>query len=288
MYTLSSPSVLAADAASHPDRARVLRALSDAFRISQEGAYTLARAWHDRDEDASGLAWGMVALLDLNTPTMPQTLRAAGIAMQNGAGLDAAALALGRFGNTSQVAALVAAEASVWPDAPIVPIPVAGLVPASAAVAAASVAAYWASPELDMEHVTALRAPFEHAGESDLFEPGPWAYGPRSAAILELVDQIRTKNITPEQLSNVTWPSGVWSRAMHEAAWACLREGRLRSQMRAVLDVTLELILAHPTLAPQDARACLPALHAMTVRRLVDDVADEKALGELALAEFGL
>ena len=288
MYTFSSPSVLASDAAAHPERARVLRALSDAFRISQEGAYSLARAWHDRDENASGLAWGMVALLDLNNPTMPQTLRAAGLALQNGAGLDAAALALGRFGTTSQVAALVAAEASVWPDAPIVPIPVAGLVPASAAVAAASVAAYWAGPELDAEHVEALRAPFEHAGESDLFESGARIYGPRSTPVIELIDRIRAKDITPQQLSAVTWPSGVWSRAMHEAAWACLREGRLRAQMRAILDVTLELLLAHPTLTPMDARACLPALHAMTARRLTADVADEKALGELGLAEFGL
>jgi hypothetical protein len=288
MYTFSSPSVLASDAAAHPDRARVLRALSDAFRISQEGAYSLARAWHDRDEDASGLAWGMVALLDLNNPTLPQTLRAAGAALQKGAGFDAAALARGRFGNTSQVAALVAAEASVWPDAPIVPIPGAGRVPASAAVAAASVAAYWAGPDLDPEHVEALRAPFEHAGEADLFESGPLTYGPRSASVVELIDRIRAEDVTPQQLSSVTWPSGVWSRAMHEAAWACLREGRLRAQMRAVLDVTLELLLAHSALTPLDARACLPALHAMTVHRLTEDVTDEKALGELSLAEFGI
>ncbi|GAB6899029.1 hypothetical protein [Kineosporia succinea] len=290
MYTLSSPTVLATDAAAHPGAVQVLRALSSAFRISQDGAYALAQAWHDRDEDATGVAWGMVELLDLNSPTMPETLRIAGAAAaQDGNGLDANQIAGGRFGTASQVAALVAAEATVWPDTPVATVPAAGPVPASAAVAAASVAAYWASPDLDLEHVRTLRAPFNTValGRSELFEGGHSVYGPRSAAVSELVERVRGLEVTPEQLAAVTWPAGVWSRAMHEAAWACLREGRLRFQMRAVLDVTLEFVIAYPGLTPAGVRCCLPALHAMAVHRLVGDVLDEKSLGELALAEFG-
>ncbi|GLY28808.1 hypothetical protein [Kineosporia sp. NBRC 101731] len=290
MYTLSSPTVLASDAAVHTGAVPVLRALSSAFRITHDGATALARAWLARDQDATGIAWGMVELLDLNAPTMPETLRAAGSALKSGAAVGADHLASGRFGNASQVAALVAAEATVWPDAPVATVPGLGATPAAAAAAAASVAAYWAIPELGLEHVRALRAPFSLValGGSGVFESGPAVYGPRSAPVLELIDRVRTGDLTPAQLSTVSWPAGIWSRAMHEAAWACLREGRLRFQMRAVLDVTLEFALANPALTPVATRAGLAALHAMTVHRLVGDVLDEKPLGELALADLGL
>ncbi|GAA3636411.1 hypothetical protein GCM10022223_63590 [Kineosporia mesophila] len=290
MYTLSSPTVLASDAATHPAAAPVLRALSSAFRITQDGATALGRAWLARDQEATGIAGGLVQLLDLNSPTMPETLRIAGSALKGGAAVGADAIASGRFGNASQVAALVATEATVWPDAPVATVPGLGAAPASAAAAAAAVAAYWAGPELGLEHVRALRAPFSLValGGSGIFESGPTVYGPRSAPVLELIDRVRTGDLAPAQLSAVTWPVGIWSRAMHEAAWACLREGRLRFQMRAVLDVTMEFVRANPDLTPAATRAALAALHAMTVHRLVGDVLDEKPLGELALADLGL
>jgi hypothetical protein len=106
--------------------------------------------------------------------------------------------------------------------------------------------------------------------------------------VLELTGLLKTGSVNPAQLARITWPAGVWARAMHEAGWACLREDLLRAQMRAVLDVTLEFVLAHPGLGPAGTRACLPALHALTVSRLVGDAMDEKSRGELALAEFGL
>ncbi|MCD5316094.1 hypothetical protein [Kineosporia babensis] len=289
MYTLSSPTVLATDAAAHTAAVPVLRALSAAFRVSQDGAYALAQAWHDRDETATDVGWTLVALLDMNSPVFSETLRSTGSALQAGTPADADALATGRFGTSSQVAALVASEASVWPDAAIAPIPGAGKVPASAAVVAASVAAHWASPGLLPDQVAAMRAPFEQAEASaDLYEHGKFPYGPRTAEVLGLIELIKAGQVDAAKLSEVTWPAGVWSRAMHEAAWACLREGRLRAQMRAVIDVTLEFSLAHPELRPFQVRSCMPALHAMTVQRLVGDAMDEKSLGELALAEFSL
>ncbi|MBT0768748.1 hypothetical protein KIH74_07410 [Kineosporia sp. J2-2] len=288
MYTLSSPSVLATDAAAHPGAVQVLRAISSAFRITQDGAFALARAWQERDDTAADVAWGLVAILDLNAPTMPSTLRAAATALRDGTEPSADHLASGRFGTATEVGTLIAAEAAVWPDAPSVPIPGALQVPASAAAAAASVAALWACPELEQEHVRALRAPFTAValnGEN-VFETGASLYGPRGESVRELIGQVRAGAITPQQLSSVVWPSGVWSGAMHEAAWTCLKEGRLRAQMRAVIDVTLEFVLANPRLTAVGTRACLPTLHAMTVRRLVADTAGEKALGELALADL--
>ncbi|GLY29665.1 hypothetical protein [Kineosporia sp. NBRC 101731] len=283
MYTLSSPTVLATDAAAHPHALPLLRGLSGAFRISEDGAYALAQAWHDRDESAHGVAWVLVALLDMNVPTMAETLKSAGATM------SAESLATGRFGTSSQVAALVATAAADWPDAAIAPVPGTGFVPASAAVAAAAAAGLWARPQLEAEQVAALRAPFEQAASrAPLYESGDSLYGPRSTAVLELIDRVRTGQVTPAQLAGITWPAGVWAQAMHEAAWACHRENRLREQMRAVLDVTLEFVQAHPDLSPAGIRECTAALHAMTVSRLVADVADEKAVGDLTLAEFGI
>ena len=290
MYTLSSPTVLATDAAVHPAAEPVLRSLSAAFRISPDGAFALAQAWHDRDEDAHTVPWMLIALMEAGAPGPPrmsETLRAVRDAF--GMGETANALEVARFGTSKEVAALVATEAAVWPDAPIAPVPGTGLVPASAAVAAAAVAAHWARPKLGADQVTALRAPFEQAeAATELYETGPLLYGPRTEAVLELVELLRSGQVHPEQLAQITWPAGVWAQAMHEAAWACLSEDRLRAQMRAVLDVTLEFVVAHPTLTAAESRACMQALHALTVSRLIGDAMDEKALGELALAEFGL
>jgi hypothetical protein len=292
MYTLSSPTVLATDAAVHPAAVPVLRSLSAAFRISPDGAFALARAWHDRDEDAHTVPWMLIALMEAGAPNPPQmseTLRAVRNAFGMGEPVDADALAGARFGTSKQVAALVATEAAAWPDAAIAPIPGTGLVPASAAVAAASVAAHWARPKLGDDQVAALRAPFEQAeATTGLYETGPSLYGPRTEAVLDLVERLRTGQVDPAQLAQITWPAGVWAQAVHEAGWACLREDRLRAQMRAVLDVTLEFVLAHPSVDPARTRTCLTVLHALTVSRVVGDAMDEKSLGELSLAEFGL
>lgn len=290
MYTLSSPTVIATDAATHAQAAELLRALADAFRISQDGSIALAAAWHDREVEATDLAWGMVGMMDLNAPSLPQTLGTVGKALGAGVPIDPKALATGRFGTATQAARLIADEASVWPDAAIADLPGVGRVPASAAVAAAAVAAWWACPELDEQHAQVLRAPFEQAlaGPADLFETGLSPYGPTSSAVLELINLVRDGGLSASRLAAVTWPGGVWSRAMHEAAWACLRAGRLRLQMRAVLDVTLEFVLAEPEADPVTIRAALPALHAMTVHRLIGDVLADGAGADLVLADLSI
>jgi hypothetical protein len=104
--------------------------------------------------------------------------------------------------------------------------------------------------------------------------------------VLELIGWLRSAAISAEQLTSVTWPVGVWSQAMHQAAWACLHTGRLRAQISAVLDVTHEFLRSSPALTPTEIRCCLPVLHAMVVQRLVADVLEPQALGELALADL--
>lgn len=286
MYTLSSPTVLATDAATRPEAVPVLRALSSAFRLTEDGALALAQAYHESDSQLLGVAWDSLQMLALATPSMPEALRAAGAASLP----DPDELAGIRFGNAVHVAALVAREAMAWPDGTAVLIPGAGLVPASAAAAAAWVAGPWAEPELDSEHAQVLRAPFERATRSGttVAEPTSDLYGPRGEAVLELIEWLRSSPFSADQLASVTWPVGVWSEAMHQAAWACLHEGRLRAQMRAVLDVTHEFLRNSPALTPAAIRCCLPTLHAMVARRLIGDVLEPQALGELALADVVL
>ncbi len=52
--------------------------------------------------------------------------------------------------------------------------------------------------------------------------------------------------------------------------------------------MTLGFVLTNPGLSTVETRACMPALHALTVARLAGPAMDEKSLGELALAEFAL
>jgi hypothetical protein len=287
VYTLSSPTVLATDAATRPEPLPALRALSTAFRITPDGAFALAQAFHECDSQTLSLAWDQLELLTLTTPSMPDALRAAA----RGTGLPDPDLLAGiRFGNALDIASLVAREAADWPDGTAATVPGVGRVPASAAAAAGWTAATWVDGELEPLHVEELRAPFARAvplGMMDA-ESASDLYGPRGEAVLDLLESLRAGSITAAALSSVSWPAGVWSNAMHQAAWACMHEGRLRAQMRAVLDVTCEFLRSNPGLTPARVRGCLPALHAMAVGRLVADVLEGPALGELALADFTL
>ncbi|NTW42283.1 MAG: hypothetical protein HGA44_20815, partial [Cellulomonadaceae bacterium] len=69
LYTLSSPSVLAADAACHPQARALLACLTRAFSLTGD-----AWAPETRDPEATAIAWGMVEFVDMTAPSMAHAL----------------------------------------------------------------------------------------------------------------------------------------------------------------------------------------------------------------------
>ena len=68
---------------------------------------------------------------------------------------------------------------------------------------------------------------------------------------------------------------------MHAGAWAAYTGGRLRAQLLAVVDVTAALVRSHVDADPARLRAALPAMHALTVAAVVEDLLAPAPLAEL-------
>ena len=278
VYTLSSPTVLAGDAACHPNAAEVLDVLSAAFRLTRSGVARLGmHALETTDPAATALAWGMAELVDAAAPSTSRTLRTVA-----SGGLPATAtLARARFGDVRDVTRLVLAEVAGRPGTS------GGTDPhgAGRAAAAAVVAARWTQPDLPPEHVAVLAAPWlamaAESGESTV-EPDA-SYGPQGSAVAELRTTAASGRLSITDLADIAWPAGVWAQAMHAGAWAAHTTGRLHAQMVAVLDVTAALLRSNAAADPAQVRHALPALHALTVAAVVGDILDAAPLTELRL-----
>jgi hypothetical protein len=286
VYTLSSPTVLATDAACHPAARDLLATLSATFRLTDAALTHLGLAVLDVAPGERAAAWRALDGLDARTPTTPALLRAA----SHGGPGSARTLARSRLGRVTDVVRLVTREAAAWPDAPGVTVSGGDVVPASAAAAADVVGVWWTSPGLAARDALALGRPW-HAGlgevEVPLVEPGA-SHGPRADAVADLCRALARREVTLGRLAEVGWPPGRWARAMHAGAWAAYGTGRLRAQLVAVLDVTAALVGAEPDPDPVLLRAALPTLHALTVAAVVGDVLDAEPLAELHLGAAAL
>lgn len=286
MYTLSSPTVLATDAACHPAAGELLETLSATFRLAPDALPHLGLAVLDLEPQRLHAAWRAVDALDAATPTTPSLLRAASRG-EPGAALT---LARSRLGGAADVVRLVTGEAGPWPTAPHVRVAGDAPVAASAAAAAGVVGLWWASPGLPATHAEVLGEPW-HAAlgavESPLVPPHA-AHGPRASAVADLCAAVARGELTAAQLAAVRWPPGRWARALHSAAWAAFGTGRLHAQLVAVLDVTAALVRAQPRTDPVLLRAALPTLHALAVAEVVGDVLDAGPLAELHLGAAAL
>ena len=57
VYSLSSPTLLASDAATHPYASQLLAALSAVFRLTEQGVTALGLCALDTDPEATERAW---------------------------------------------------------------------------------------------------------------------------------------------------------------------------------------------------------------------------------------
>lgn len=286
MYTLSSPTVLATDAACHPAAGDLLAALGATFRLTGTALTHLGLAVLDVAPGERAAAWRALEDLDSRTPTTPALLRDAA----RGAPGSARTLARSRLGRVTDVVRLVTREAAAWPDAPGVAVAGGDVVPASAAAAAGLVGVWWASPGPAARDALALAGPW-HAALADVetpLVPPEELHGPRADAVADLCGALSRREVTLDRLAGVGWPPGLWARAMHAGAWAAYGTGRLHAQLVAVLDVTAALVGAAPDPDPVLLRAALPTLHALTVAAVVGDVLDAEPLAELHLGAAGL
>ncbi len=284
MYTLSSPTAIAVDAACHPRARELLRAISEVFRLTETGVTHLGLQALDADPVATRLAWGMVELVDAAMPSAPGLLAAVG----HGGPLVAATLAQARLGDVRDVTRLVVTEAARWPDPPRVGVAGGVVAAASAAAAAGVVASWWTRPELPPQHAEVLARPWgEMRAHLDALALEPDArYGPRGTAVTDLITAVVCGRASPAGLSQVSWRPGTWASSMHAAAWAAHRSGRLREQLLAVVDVTAALVSAHADAT--QLRAALPALHALAVAAVVGDVLEPEPLAALRRAAVAL
>ncbi len=279
MYTLSSPTAIALDAACHPHARDLLRAISDVFRLTETGVTRLGLHALDADPVATRLAWGMVELVDAATPSAPSLLAAAG----RGGPIAAATLTRARLGDVRDVTRLVVSEAARWPDPPRVRVAGDAVVAASAAAAAGVVAAWWTRPELPLSHAEVLARPWAEtcAYEHAVALTPDATYGPGGSAVTDLVTAVTDARVRLAGMSQVAWRPGTWASSMHAAAWAAHRSGRLRQQLLAVVDVTAALVSAHAEADASQLRTALPVLHALAVAAVVADVLEPEPLAEL-------
>lgn len=267
-YTLSSPTVLAVDAACRPRGLEVLRTVADVFRLTSADATHLGLHALDADGAATGRAWLAAEDADAAVPLTQDVVLSAA----HGRLPAATALARSGLGGAADVVRLVVREAAAWPQAPGRWVLGGGVVPLPAAAAAGAVVAAWLHPHLDGTDAAVLRAPWEHlrsarpAGATGM----PHLRAPGTPAPLEALAEVR-------------WPPGVWARAMHTAAWAAHTTGRLRDQLLVVMDATAAALEREPAAEPVLLRTALPALHGLAVADLLEDVLDDGTLGELRL-----
>ena len=284
VYTLSSPTILAGDAATHPYAGQLLAALSAVFRLTDVGVTALGLCALDADPDATARAWELAERADAAVLTTELALRAVRV---GGAGDAGGQLARARFGRVADVAALVVAEAGPWPDRARVEVPGVGVSPGAAAAAAAVVAGWWSRPSLAAAPFEILTGPWRAALASQphaLVEAAD-LYGPRAAAVVALQGRVGAGTLTLDALASVRWDAGDWAAAMHAAAWAAFTTGRLRAQLLAVLDVTSSLVRANPAASAGAMRSALPALHALTVAELLGDALDRETSTALRRAD---
>ncbi len=279
MYTLSSPTAIAVDAACHPCAGEVLRTIGDVFRLTESEITRLGLQALDADPAATRVAWGMVELVDAAAPSAPSLLAAVG----QGVPLVAATLTRARLGDVRDVTRLVVTEAARWPDPPRVGVAGGAVVAASAAAAAGAVVAWWTRPELPLPHAEVLARPWVEmrAQEVPLASARDAPYGSQGRAVADLVAAVVGARTSLLELSQVRWLPGAWARSMHAAACAAHTAGRLREQFLAVVDVTAALVSVHADAGPTQLRTALPALHALAVAAVVGDVLDPEPLVEL-------
>ena len=284
VYTLSTPTLLAGDAATHPYAIQLLAAISAVFRLTDQGVTALGLCALDADPDATARAWELAERADAAALTTAHALRTVTV---GGHGDPAEEISRSRFGHVGDVTSLVVADAGPWPDRAQVAVPGAGLSPRSAAAAAAVVAAWWSRPNLAAAPFDILTGPWHAALSSreGAFVEAADLYGPCGAAVVDLQGRVGSGELTLDTLASIRWAAGTWTAAMHSAAWAAYATGRLRSQLLAVVDVTSALVRAHPTASAGALRSALPALHALTVAGLVDDVLADEPLTVLQLAD---
>ncbi|MGV8967763.1 MAG: hypothetical protein ACOH2F_15965 [Cellulomonas sp.] len=288
VYTLSSPTLLAGDAATHPHAVQLLAALSAVFRLTDHGVTALGLCALDADQDATAHAWDLAVYADASALTTAHALRTVSV---GGGGADpAGVISRARFGRVGDVAQLVVADAGPWPDRARVDVPGAGLSPGSAAAAAGVVAGWWARPNLAAAPFEVLAGPWHAAlGSSECsFLDAAELYGPRGAAVVDLEGRVGSGELSLDALTSVPWVAGTWAAAMHSAAWAAFATGRLRSQLLAILDITSALVRAHPTAGAGELRAALPSLHALTVAGLLGDVLGDGPLSALRRTDVRL
>ena len=284
VYTLSSPTILAGDAATHPYAGQLLAALSAVFRLTEQGVTALGLCALDADPEATARAWELAERADASALTTAHALRTVRVA---GGGGSEAELSSARFGHVGDVARLVVAEAGPWPDGARVEVPGVGLSPASAASAAAVVAGWWSRPNLAVAPFKVLTGPWRAALDSQerALSESYDLYGPRRDAVLELQGRVGAGVLTLDELASTRWAEGAWAAAMHAAAWAAFTTGQLRSQLLAVIDVTSSLVRANPAASAYELRSALPALHALTVAELVGELVSGEQLRALRQAD---
>ncbi|GAA4626730.1 hypothetical protein [Cellulomonas oligotrophica] len=319
VYTLSSPTALAVDAACHPHARELLPLLRTAFALDDAARVALTAAAAEQPVEERAVAWGVVELLGAGQGTTFDVLRAAG----EGAPLPAPpVLARTRLGAARDVARLLLLETGPWPTGVTAAVPGLGRHPAGAVALAAAAVGRWAGPDLPDEHATTLAAPWQAvtrpgaapAGASDDGTPGDAApvdgaageetagpvrvdrvLGERAPAVHDALDALRGARVT--DLARIGWPANAWVRAMHEAAWTAFARGRLHAQVVAVLDATTVVVdraaadAGHGpdgTADPVTVRSALRTAHALVVGALMADALDPDARDCLRLADAGL
>lgn len=286
VYTLSTPTAVALDAACHPYAGQLLEVLRGAFTLTDRGRATLTDLAGRRDVAADDLAWGMVELLD---GAAPSTVRLFATASRTRRLPAAADLARSRLGDARAVARLVATETGPWPTGPTAPLASLGERAGGAVAAAAAAAAWWSAPELPAEHVETLTAPWRAmlAADPGALDPVE-VWSDRASAVSDALTALAHPDVTLDGLAGVRWPSGMWERTMHAAAWAAFEHGRLHAQLVAVLAATEQVVHAHPDADPVALRSALTTAHTLVIAALVADVLEPDPLATLLLADAGL
>uniref|UniRef100_UPI0020292F9A hypothetical protein n=1 Tax=Actinotalea sp. C106 TaxID=2908644 RepID=UPI0020292F9A len=112
VYTLSTPTLLASDAACQPRAVELLETLSGVFRLTERGVTHLGLHALDVEGAALDAAWESVMAADTTgASTLDELARVASDGPEHGA-----TLARSRLGTARDVVQLVLTEASRWPD----------------------------------------------------------------------------------------------------------------------------------------------------------------------------